>query len=337
MDNKVLTITIPSYNTAAFMDKNLPTFLDDEILKELEILLVNDGSTDSTLEIAKKYENEYPLTVRVIDKENGGHGSVINTGISAAQGKYFKVVDGDDWVNTENLKKLVRKLRTSTEDVILSPFNLFFENTKKTKLVDYKQIKPGIIYNINDVIADFEKISIHSVTFKTSMLRQNNIKVREKCYYEDNEYVLYSLCGAKTITYFEYPIEYYLTAQKNQSINNSNLFKNRKMFQMIMEDCIDWKHQVEDRLPDGLKKYANNTIYRIIRTQYNIYIRNGFTDGSYDEFRQFDASLKRKHLAEWREVGKRNKYIRFLQTGNKLIFWSQSLIMRLYNNIKGVN
>ena len=279
MAKKVLTITIPSYNTEAFIDKNLPKFLDKDILDELEILIVNDGSTDSTLDIARKYEKEYSSTVRVINNDN----------------------------------------------------------TKKTKLIEYKQIKDSILYDINDVIADFDKISIHSVTFLTEMLRSNDVRVREKCYYEDNEYVLYSICGAKSIIYFNYPIEFYLTAQKNQSINNRNLYKNRLMFQKIMEDCIEWKSKKGNTLSEALDTYADNSIYRIIRTQYNIYIRNGFEKGSYDDFTIFNAQLKRNHLKEWKEVGNRNSYIKILQSGNKGVFGVQSIIMHLYNNAKGVN
>ncbi len=109
------------------------------------------------------------------------------------------------------------------------------------------------------------------------------------------------------------------------------------MFQKIMEDCIEWKYQVGYKLPNGLRKYADNTVYRIIRTQYNIYIRNGSANGAFEEFKRFDALLKQEHFEEWQEIGKRNKYIKILQTRNKLAFLAESLFMQLYNNVKGVN
>ena len=99
---KILSITIPSYNVEKYIDKCVQSMLVDSILDDIEILIVNDGSKDSTPEIAKGYVEKYPQTVRLIDKENGGHGSTINAGIREATGKYFKVVDGDDWLNTEN-------------------------------------------------------------------------------------------------------------------------------------------------------------------------------------------------------------------------------------------
>ena len=104
---KLLTIIIPSYNTMSFMDKNISTFLDERLFEKTEILIINDGSEDETATLARKYEKKYKGYIRLIDKENGGHGSTINIGIKEAKGKFFKVVDADDWVNTENLVKLI--------------------------------------------------------------------------------------------------------------------------------------------------------------------------------------------------------------------------------------
>lgn len=109
--NKILTITVPSYNTEKYIDECMPFLLDDSIVDDIEILVVSDGSKDKTVEVATKWSEKYPQTIRVIEKENGGHGSTINRGILEARGKYFKVVDGDDWVKTDNLVKLVDFLK----------------------------------------------------------------------------------------------------------------------------------------------------------------------------------------------------------------------------------
>ena len=101
--NKVLTITVPSYNVEKFLENTLDSFLDERILEDLEVLIVDDGSKDRTAEIGKQYEERYPDTFRVISKENGGHGSTINRGIKEARGTYFKVVDGDDWVDRKSV------------------------------------------------------------------------------------------------------------------------------------------------------------------------------------------------------------------------------------------
>ena len=104
---KVLSFIVPSYNSENYLDKCIPSFLADEILDKLDIIIVNDGSTDGTAEAAEKYCAIYPDSVRLISQENRGHGGALNTGCSAAQGKYLKVIDADDWVETENLPQFL--------------------------------------------------------------------------------------------------------------------------------------------------------------------------------------------------------------------------------------
>ena len=127
---KVLTITIPSYNVEKYLKQTLDSFLSPEILEEVEVLIVDDGSKDRTAEIGKVYERQYPQTFRVISKENGGHGSTINRGIQEAKGTYFKVVDGDDWVDTEDFVKLVKALKNCTAQYVVTNYYEVNEDRK---------------------------------------------------------------------------------------------------------------------------------------------------------------------------------------------------------------
>ena len=104
---KLLSISIASYNAASTLEKCLNSMVSSRYLDDLEILVINDGSTDETLVIGNEFQSKYPSSVIVVDKINGGHGSTINTSISLATGKYYKTVDADDWVETENLDLLV--------------------------------------------------------------------------------------------------------------------------------------------------------------------------------------------------------------------------------------
>ena len=127
--SKILTVTIPSYNTEKYIDECLPYLIDERIISDIEILIVSDGSIDNTVSVAQKWADKYPDSIRVIDKENGGHGSTINRGILEATGKYFKVVDGDDWVVTENFVKLIEFLKGVDVDLINNPY---FEHDEET-------------------------------------------------------------------------------------------------------------------------------------------------------------------------------------------------------------
>ncbi len=116
---KLLTIAMPCYNVEAYLERGLGSLADDRFADDLEVLIVNDGSTDSTKEIALRYVESHPTIFRLIDKENGGHGSGINAGIAHAAGTYFRIVDGDDWVDTDNLATLLDRLRSIDSDIVV--------------------------------------------------------------------------------------------------------------------------------------------------------------------------------------------------------------------------
>ena len=111
--NKILSIIVPTYNAEKFLDKGLSSFLvdDNSILNEIEVVVVNDGTPDNSVAVAQKYVDRYPNVYRILNKKNGGHGSAINAGVGIINGRYFKVVDADDWVDTQILKETVCYLK----------------------------------------------------------------------------------------------------------------------------------------------------------------------------------------------------------------------------------
>ena len=115
--NKIISFIIPSYNVEKYLSTALDSFLAGDVLDKIEVLIVNDGSKDSTAAVANEYVEKYPETYRLINKQNGGHGSAINAGADAANGKFLKVIDADDWVVTDNLKELIKKLEVCEADV----------------------------------------------------------------------------------------------------------------------------------------------------------------------------------------------------------------------------
>ena len=119
MQDKILTIVVPSYNAEKYLTETMPSILAAKYRDLIDLVIVNDGSSDMTKEVAEEISKQYPEIVRVINKENGGHGSAVNTGIEYAVGKYFKVVDADDWVDTENLDLLIEYLQETDVDNVL--------------------------------------------------------------------------------------------------------------------------------------------------------------------------------------------------------------------------
>ena len=188
--DKVLTVVIPSYNVESYLEDTLESFVAPEILSEIEVLIVNDGSKDRTPEIAKEYEEKYPGTFRLISKENGGHGSTINRGIEEAVGTYFKVVDGDDWVNTSDFAELVRKLRTTNADYVVTKYYKVNDKTKEKKIVEFPFLEahPECTF---DEAASGSEIPMHALVIRTAILQEHRIRMDEHCFYVDNEYITF--------------------------------------------------------------------------------------------------------------------------------------------------
>ncbi len=333
MSKKILTIVIPSYNTEKFIDKNIPTFLQDSILDDIEILIINDGSTDHTVEIAKKYEEKYPDTVHIVNKKNGGHGSVINKGIEIATGTYYKVVDGDDWVDTNNLCRFVTDLKQQDADLVINPYYFVYDGSGRRKLVKFGAPIYGISILFDDICTNYQKLPIHSITYKTHILRNNGIKVREKCFYEDNEYDLLPIPFVNTIAIYDYPIYEYLIAQQNQSVSDKNALKNHHMFYDVIQDCIIEFEKYKKSLSYNKQIYMLRTIVELIRSQYNIYLRNGFTDGTYEKMVKFNQDLKERYSFYFYSVAERYSYIKRIQNGKRVLFKAFALILGIYKKI----
>lgn len=180
--SKILTVTIPSYNTEKYIDECLPYLIDERIISDIEILIVSDGSKDNTVSVAQKWADKYPDSIRVIDKENGGHGSTINRGILEATGKYFKVVDGDDWVVTENFVKLVDYLKQVEVDIINNPYLEHNEETTVETPMMNLEIPARNIVEHDQVVEQIKIPPMHTITYRTSILKDNEIKIDEKCF-----------------------------------------------------------------------------------------------------------------------------------------------------------
>ena len=126
---KTLSISIAAYNVEEFLKNTLDSLVAPEIMDDIEVLIIDDGSKDNTAAIGKEFVDKYPNSFKVISKPNGGYGSTINAAIDAATGQYFKTLDGDDWYDTENLVRFVKDLKNMSADLILTPFTMVYEGT----------------------------------------------------------------------------------------------------------------------------------------------------------------------------------------------------------------
>ena len=222
---KYITFAIPCYNSEAYMEKAINSILPAG--EDVEILIVNDGSTDKTKKIGKQYAERFPSIVKVINKENGGHGDAVNSGLSHASGKYFKVVDSDDWVDEDSLMKLLEVIRGfvregSEVDMIVSNYVYEKAGMEHKKIIHYRNVLPqNEIFRWDD-IGSFhldQYILMHSVMYRTEMLKLCQLKLPKHTFYVDNIYVFYPLPHVRLLYYLDVDFYRYFIGREDQSVN----------------------------------------------------------------------------------------------------------------------
>lgn len=289
---KTLTVTIPSYNVEKYLPEIIPTFLAPEILGEIEILIVNDGSKDRTAEIAGQFEKDYPNTIRLVDKENGGHGSTINKGIELAQGKYFKVVDGDDWVDTEQFVRYVKRLKELDQDIVLTPFNRVNIDSGEIEKKTLSGISFDTEYSVSTLLGLLgESYQMHSTTFKTSVLKQIR-PIDEHCFYVDQEYIVFPLPYAKTAVCLDFTIYQYRVGNNEQSVSMQSLQRNREMHFRVIRTLLEYVGQA-DCSEEG-KAFMKFRIAGMCAKQVEIYCAMAVCKETYAELRNFLRYMKEK-------------------------------------------
>ena len=228
---KLITFTVPCYNSAAYMSHCVETLLPAG--EEAEIILVDDGSKDDTGRIADEFAEKYPDIVRVIHQENGGHGEGVNQGIRNARGVYFKVVDSDDWLDTDALQQVMATLRVHLNDE--KPLDLLMANyvyehvADNTQLVvDYKGILPeDRVFGWPEIghFPQNKNILMHSVIYRTEVLRACKLELPKHTFYVDNIFVYQPLPEVQTIYYMDLDLYRYFIGREDQSVNEKNMIK----------------------------------------------------------------------------------------------------------------
>ena len=228
---KLLTVTIPCYNSAAYMNHAIDTLLSGG--EEMEIIIVNDGSSDDTQTIAEAYKAKYPSIIKVINQENGGHGEAVNTGLANASGLYFKVVDSDDWVNEKALSQVMTTLKNliadgKSPDLFLVNYVYEKVDENKKKVINYNWALPkDRIFTWDDIMhfKQSQNILMHSTIYRTKLLKDCGIKLPKHTFYVDNIFVYQPLPYVKTLYYLDVNLYRYFIGRSDQSVNEQVMIR----------------------------------------------------------------------------------------------------------------
>ena len=228
---KLLSVAIPCYNSEAYMSKCINSLLIGG--EEVEIIIVDDGSSDRTAEIADDYAEKYPTIVKVIHQENGGHGQAVNTGIKNATGLYFKVVDSDDWVNQdayyEVLKTLYELTRgAETVDLLISNFVYEKQGVTRKKVMQYRHCFPtNQIFGWDEVrhMKKGQYLLMHSMIYRTKLLHDCGMELPKHTFYVDNIFAFEPLSFVKKMYYLDVNFYRYFIGRDDQSVNEKVMIK----------------------------------------------------------------------------------------------------------------
>lgn len=303
---KYISFAIPCYNSQDYMAHAIESILPGG--EDVEIIIVNDGSKDRTSEIAHDYMEKYPTIVKVVDKENGGHGDAVNSGLTYATGKYFKVVDSDDWVDEEALLKILDTIKGFVKDeseVDMVIANYVYEKVGMThkKVIRYDNVLPeNQIFKWED-IGRFrldQYILMHSVIYRTEMLKLCRLELPKHTFYVDNIYVYYPLPHVRTLYYMNVDLYRYFIGREDQSVNekvmisriDQQLFVTKKMISMYELRLIGSKK---------LRKYMVNYLAIMMTVSSILCIRSKKKE-NLEKKKELWAYLKKKDYRTYMKI-----------------------------------
>ena len=246
---KILTIAIPCYNSEAYMKKAI----DHAVVggDDVEVLVIDDGSKDGTYEIALDYERRFPGIVRAIHQENKGHGGAVNTGLREAQGVFYKVCDSDDWLDYDSYMKVLEVLREvisgpQTLDVLICNYVYDKVGAKKKRMMRYVGSFPEErIFTWDEIVKPLNAhryVLMHSVIYRTQLLRECGLALPEHTFYVDNLVAFTPMIYVKTLYYLNVPLYRYFIGRDDQSVNEK-----------VMIGRIDQQLRVNRMMIDGYK------------------------------------------------------------------------------------
>ena len=337
---KLLSVTVPCYNSQEYMRHCIETLLPGG--EEIEILVVDDGSTDGTAAIADEFQERYPAIVRAIHQENAGHGGAVMKGLENATGLYFKVVDSDDWVDPQVLKDLLKLLRRFKQtnqlvDMVVSDFVYDKVGARHKKVMRYPRAIPKDRVLHWEDVGNFPKghyLLMHSVIYRTQVLRDCGLDLPLHTFYVDNLFVYVPMTQVKTLYYVDRVFYHYFIGREDQSVQeavmirriNQQLKVNWLMFQQVDLD------QVENQ---RLRRYLLNYLEIVTTVSCVLLYRSG-TPEHLEMERRFWQDMERDYPRHYTLLSRR-MFGRVLGAQNAAARRFTLAVYRLSQKIVGFN
>ena len=305
---KLLTVVVPCYNSAAYMRRAVESLLAGG--PELDILLVDDGSTDDTGAIADEYAERYPGIVRVIHQPNGGHGAGLNRGIETGKGIYFKVLDSDDRLDPEGLQALLQLLREHSapgDQVDLVVHDYVYDHGEEEPAVfsvSYETVMPtgrAFVWDDCRRFPPSKQFMIHCMVYRLALLREHDYCLPEYVFYEDNLYIYQPLPWTRRLCYLHRTVYGYNVGRADQSIDEKNILRRLdQSTEMITRMATSWPMAELEKLSVRLRDYMISSVAGQILTVSSLHYIDGTERGlgmnreMWDRIRAYDPALYKR-------------------------------------------
>ncbi len=281
MLNKVLTISVAAYNVEKYLIKTLDSLIVPEIMPKIEVIIVNDGSNDKTGQIADSYARRFPDTFIHINKQNGGWGSTINVSSKIARGKYYKLLDGDDWFNKEALTSFIIQLEKTNTDLVFTQYTEVYEVENRQKIVEQN-------YSYNEVfgVGAINTYSMHALTVRTEIVRNKEFCIQENCFYTDVEYCIKCLLYSHSAVSFPINIYQYRLGREEQSVSIQSLVQKVDEHDKVVRIALETVYNT--------KKLSNmkENINALAARHFNILLCLRSNENNWKMFQSFRILLK---------------------------------------------
>ena len=302
---KLLSIAIPCYNSEAYMEKCIESLLKGG--EEVEILVVNDGSSDRTAEIADAYAEKYPTIIKAIHQENGGHGEAVNAGIRNATGLYFKVVDSDDWVNEEAYKQILKTLEELTRgpktlDMLISNFVYEKQGASRKKVMQYRRCLPvNEIFGWDSVhMSKGKYLLMHSIIYRTKLLHECGLELPKHTFYVDNLFAFEPLPFVKNMYYLDVNFYRYFIGRDDQSVNEKVMISRVDQQIFVTKSMIDM-YDMRKISNKKLRTYMTNYL-AIMMTVSSILLIRSKNAENLEKKRELWQYLKKNHYGTYWKI-----------------------------------
>jgi glycosyltransferase involved in cell wall biosynthesis len=297
---KLLSVAIPTYNTESYLPRCLDSVLLKEILDRIEIIVINDGSTDNSLSIARSYQDKYPGSVIVIDKPNGHYGSCINAALKVASGKYFRILDSDDCFDSAAFIKLIEYLESCGADMIFNNYSKDYTSGGRKIAVKYvnKKYLRQLLY-------------LPAITYRTQVLHDTAYRQLEGISYTDVEYCFYPLAGVKSFAYIGMVLYRYTIGREGQTVNVETYYKNRDHTFRIIQRMIGYlQHQSEK--PAAKRELQHYTLIRVVYFYYISILSRPRNEYDEEKMLTIDNAIKGINNTLYKAIGEQ-RYLIFLK------------------------